>query len=162
MAGLVPGAYQGKGKGNQFLSDLCTADALVHVVDASGLTDRGGNLTDLAFDEGGNLTDLAFDEGGNLTDLAFDEVGNQEGAGNELSTTGEAAAAAVGAATAVGAVVGAAAAGNDGAHDGAEIVDEIGWVPREIHLWVMTNLKAKMATWRKRPQVIASDDRVRT
>ena len=152
MAGLVPGAYQGKGKGNQFLSDLCTADALVHVVDASGLTDRGGNLTDLAFDEGGNLTDLAFDAGG-----------NQEGAGNELSTTGEAAAAAVGAATAVGAVVGAAAVGDDGAHDGAEIVDEMGWVPREIHLWVMTNLKAKMATWRKRPQVIASDDhRLRT
>ena len=151
MAGLVPGAYQGKGKGNQFLSDLCTADALVHVVDASGLTDRGGNLTDLAFDEGGNLTDLAFDEGG-----------NQEGAGNELSTTGEAAAAAVGAATAVGAVVGATAAGDDGAHDGAEIVDEMGWVPREIHLWVVTNLKAKMATWWKRPQVIASDDRLRT
>jgi len=141
VAGLVPGAYQGKGKGNQFLADLCTADALVHVVDASGLTDRGGNLTDLAFDEGGNLTDLAFDEGG-----------NQDGAGNKLPTTGEAAAAVVGAAAAVGAVVGATAAG-----DGAEIVDEMGWVPREIHLWVMTNLKAKMATWRKRPQVIASD-----
>ena len=135
-------AYQGKGKGNQFLSDLCTADALVHVVDASGLTDRGGNLTDLAFDDGGNLTDLAFDDGG-----------NQDEALNEVPTTTptpvEAAAAA-----AVGAVVGTPAA----EEDGAEIVDEMRWVPREIHLWVMTNLKAKMATWRKRPQVIASDD----
>ena len=135
-------AYQGKGKGNQFLSDLCTADALVHVVDAAGLTDRGGNLTDLAFDDGGNLTDLAFDDGG-----------NQDEALNEVPTTTptpvEAAAAA-----AVGAVVGTPAA----EEDGAEIVDEMRWVPREIHLWVMTNLKAKMATWRKRPQVIASDD----
>ena len=134
-------AYQGKGKGNQFLSDLCTADALVHVVDAAGLTDRGGNLTDLAFDDGGNLTDLAFDDGG-----------NQDEAVNEVPTTTptpvEAAAAA-----AVGAVVGTPAA----EEDGAEIVDEMRWVPREIHLWVMTNLKAKMATWRKRPQVIASD-----
>ena len=124
-------AYQGKGKGNQFLSDLCTADALVHVVDAAGLTDRGGNLTDLAFDDGGN----------------------QDEALNEVPTTTptpvEAAAAA-----AVGAVVGTPAA----EEDGAEIVDEMRWVPREIHLWVMTNLKAKMATWRKRPQVIASDD----
>ena len=146
-------AYQGKGKGNQFLSDLCTADALVHVVDAAGLTDRGGNLTDLAFDDGGNLTDLAFDDGGNLTDLAFDDGGNQDEALNEVPTTTptpvEAAAAA-----AVGAVVGTPAA----EEDGAEIVDEMRWVPREIHLWVMTNLKAKMATWRKRPQVIASDD----
>ena len=49
VAGLVPGAYQGRGRGNQFLADLCTADVLIHVVDASGLTDEGGNLNDRAF-----------------------------------------------------------------------------------------------------------------
>jgi ribosome-binding ATPase YchF (GTP1/OBG family) len=32
VAGLVPGAYQGRGKGNKFLGDLCDADVLVHVV----------------------------------------------------------------------------------------------------------------------------------
>jgi len=42
VAGLVPGAYQGQGRGNAFLHDLCDADALVHVVDASGRTDRQG------------------------------------------------------------------------------------------------------------------------
>ena len=42
----VPGAYQGRGRGNQFLADLCTADVLIHVIDASGLTDEGGNLND--------------------------------------------------------------------------------------------------------------------
>ena len=31
VAGLVPGAYAGKGKGNRFLNDLCDADALVYV-----------------------------------------------------------------------------------------------------------------------------------
>ena len=44
VAGLVPGAYKGRGKGNKFLNDLTDADCLVHVVDTSGLSDEGGNL----------------------------------------------------------------------------------------------------------------------
>jgi ribosome-binding ATPase len=47
VAGLVPGAHQGRGLGNQFLNDLSRADALVHVVDASGGTDSEGNVVDL-------------------------------------------------------------------------------------------------------------------
>ncbi len=43
VAGLVPGAHEGKGKGNQFLDDLRQADALIQVVDASGGTDLEGN-----------------------------------------------------------------------------------------------------------------------
>jgi len=43
VAGLVPGAHEGKGKGNQFLNDLAAADALICVVDASGGTDEEGN-----------------------------------------------------------------------------------------------------------------------
>jgi ribosome-binding ATPase len=42
VAGLVPGASEGKGLGNKFLNDLSQADALIHVVDASGLTDEEG------------------------------------------------------------------------------------------------------------------------
>jgi len=42
VAGLVPGAHQGRGLGNQFLDDLRKADALIHVVDASGSTDAEG------------------------------------------------------------------------------------------------------------------------
>ncbi len=42
VAGLVPGAYEGKGMGNQFLDDLRQADALIHVVDASGSTNENG------------------------------------------------------------------------------------------------------------------------
>ncbi|MBT4870756.1 MAG: redox-regulated ATPase YchF [Candidatus Diapherotrites archaeon] len=45
VAGLVPGANEGKGLGNKFLNDLSGADALVHVVDASGLTDEEGKAT---------------------------------------------------------------------------------------------------------------------
>jgi ribosome-binding ATPase len=43
VAGLVEGAHEGKGMGNQFLSDLSAADALMLVVDASGKTDSSGN-----------------------------------------------------------------------------------------------------------------------
>ncbi|MHA1263321.1 MAG: redox-regulated ATPase YchF [Candidatus Freyarchaeota archaeon] len=42
VAGLVPDAWQGRGLGNQFLDDLRRADALIHVVDASGSTDIEG------------------------------------------------------------------------------------------------------------------------
>ncbi len=43
VAGLVEGANEGKGMGNQFLNDLASADALMIVVDASGKTDQNGN-----------------------------------------------------------------------------------------------------------------------
>lgn len=46
VAGLVPGAYEGKGMGNQFLDDLRQADALIHVVDASGSTNENGDPVD--------------------------------------------------------------------------------------------------------------------
>jgi len=42
VAGLVPGAHEGKGMGNQFLDDLRQADALIHVVDVSGSTNEKG------------------------------------------------------------------------------------------------------------------------
>ena len=42
VAGLVPGAYQGHGKGNRFLNDLCDADVLVHVLDGSGRSTADG------------------------------------------------------------------------------------------------------------------------
>jgi len=44
VAGLVEGAHEGRGKGNQFLNDLVAADALVCVADAAGATDDGGNV----------------------------------------------------------------------------------------------------------------------
>lgn len=48
VAGLVEGASEGKGLGNQFLDDLTSADAFIHVVDMSGETDSGGKPTSLA------------------------------------------------------------------------------------------------------------------
>ena len=46
-AGLVPGAWQGRGFGNQFLDEIQKADALIHVVDAAGATDSEGKLVKL-------------------------------------------------------------------------------------------------------------------
>jgi ribosome-binding ATPase YchF (GTP1/OBG family) len=42
VAGLVPGAHEGKGLGNKFLDDARQADALIHVIDISGSTDFEG------------------------------------------------------------------------------------------------------------------------
>ena len=45
VAGLVPGASEGKGLGNQFLDDLRQADVFIHIVDVSGETDVEGKPT---------------------------------------------------------------------------------------------------------------------
>lgn len=42
VAGLVPGAHEGKGLGNRFLDDARQADVLIHVVDVAGSTDIQG------------------------------------------------------------------------------------------------------------------------
>jgi ribosome-binding ATPase YchF (GTP1/OBG family) len=42
VAGLVPGAHEGRGLGNQFLDELSNADVIVNVVDASGGTNEEG------------------------------------------------------------------------------------------------------------------------
>ncbi len=46
VAGLIPGAHEGKGLGNQFLTDLNEADVLIHIVDFSGETDIEGEPTE--------------------------------------------------------------------------------------------------------------------
>lgn len=55
VAGLVPGAHLGKGRGLQFLDDLRQAHVLIHIVDISGSTNEKGELVssgsyDPAFD----------------------------------------------------------------------------------------------------------------
>lgn len=67
VAGLVPGAYQGRGRGNQFLNDLTDAVVLIHILDSSGLADEGGNAVGIEADgitpaQGGShpLNDLAW------------------------------------------------------------------------------------------------------
>jgi len=43
VAGLVPGAHEGRGLGNEFLDNLRQSEAIIHIVDASGSTDFEGN-----------------------------------------------------------------------------------------------------------------------
>jgi ribosome-binding ATPase YchF (GTP1/OBG family) len=45
LPGLIKGSWKGRGLGTQFLSVASQADALLHVVDASGAVDRNGKLT---------------------------------------------------------------------------------------------------------------------
>ena len=44
LPGLIKGAWEGKGLGNQFLSIAAQSDALLHVVDASGGIDSEGRI----------------------------------------------------------------------------------------------------------------------
>jgi ribosome-binding ATPase YchF (GTP1/OBG family) len=57
-AGLVPGAWEGRGLGNQFLDEIRKADVLIHIVDASGGTDCEGRLCKLG--ENDPLKDVKF------------------------------------------------------------------------------------------------------
>lgn len=51
VAGLVPGAHKGLGRGNEFLDDLNQADVLVHVIDISGSVNEKGEPVDpLSYD----------------------------------------------------------------------------------------------------------------
>jgi len=46
VAGLVPGAHKGEGRGLEFLDDLRQADVLIQVIDASGSTNEKGEPVD--------------------------------------------------------------------------------------------------------------------
>lgn len=92
VAGLVPGAYLGRGRGNSFLNDLLEADSLIHVVDASGRSDSEG------VDQGSSGAE-----------------GSPKGATDPL--------------------------------------DEVGWVRREIHMWIFCNVRAKWDSVRKKARM---------
>src|SRR3989338_2806797 len=58
VAGLVPGAHEGKGMGNQFLDDLNKADVLIHIIDISGsINEKGEAVEPLSYDP---ANDIAF------------------------------------------------------------------------------------------------------
>jgi len=46
LPGLIKGAWEGKGLGNQFLSIAAQSDALLHIVDASGSIDASGKVAE--------------------------------------------------------------------------------------------------------------------
>jgi len=74
VAGLVPGAHEGKGLGNQFLTDAMKADALIHVVDISGSTDIQGQPVNVGTHD--PLEDITFVE--EEFDLWFKEILDRE------------------------------------------------------------------------------------
>jgi len=46
LPGLIKGAWEGKGLGNQFLTIAAQSDALLHIVDASGSIDAAGKIAE--------------------------------------------------------------------------------------------------------------------
>ena len=56
VAGLVPGAHEGKGMGNQFLDDLNQADVLIHIIDVAGATnEKGESVPALSYDPANDI-----------------------------------------------------------------------------------------------------------
>lgn len=56
VAGLVPGAHEGKGLGNQFLDDLNQADVLIHIIDVAGSTnEKGEQVSALSYDPANDI-----------------------------------------------------------------------------------------------------------
>jgi len=56
VAGLVPGAHEGKGLGLEFLNDLSQADCLIHVVDISGsLNEKGEPVPKGSYDPANDI-----------------------------------------------------------------------------------------------------------
>lgn len=47
LPGLIKGAHEGKGLGNQFLTVAAQSDAIIHLVDASGSIDAEGNIVEI-------------------------------------------------------------------------------------------------------------------
>lgn len=59
VAGLVPGAHEGKGLGLSFLDDLNQADVLIHVIDAAGATNEKGEAVQAGtYDPANDITFL--------------------------------------------------------------------------------------------------------
>ncbi|MBI4896730.1 MAG: redox-regulated ATPase YchF [Candidatus Aenigmarchaeota archaeon] len=57
VAGLVPNAHLGRGRGNAFLTDVMQSEGLIHILDASGSTDNEGNPSQ-QFDPSKNIAML--------------------------------------------------------------------------------------------------------
>ncbi|MFP9059993.1 redox-regulated ATPase YchF [Natrialbaceae archaeon A-chndr2] len=77
VAGLVPGAHEGKGLGNQFLDELTNADVIINVIDASGGTNEKGEPVDIGSHD--PLEDIDFIEAEMDMWLAGIVEGNWEG-----------------------------------------------------------------------------------
>lgn len=74
VAGLVPGAHEGKGLGNKFLDDARQAEVLIHVVDIAGTTDIQGQPVPVGTHD--PLEDVSFVE--SEFDLWFKQILDRE------------------------------------------------------------------------------------
>ena len=124
VAGLVPGAHRGRGKGNAFLNDLCDADVLVHVVDASGRSDKDG------VDHTGGGAKTAF------TRKDRDAFVGKESKDTTSSSSREEYLRL-----------------DHESHDrDRDPAGDVGWVRDELHAWIFANVRAKWRKVRRRPE----------
>lgn len=56
VPGLIEGASEGKGMGNEFLDNIRDADIIINLFDSSGLTDKEGNISENKYNPVEDLT----------------------------------------------------------------------------------------------------------
>ena len=122
VAGLVPGAHRGRGRGNAFLNDLCDADVLVHVVDASGRSDKDG--VDHTGGGGEAFPSKDRERGGDAESKEQTSSSSREDEREDDE-------------------------GHDRDRDPA---GDVGWVRDELHAWIFANVRAKWRKVRRRPE----------
>jgi ribosome-binding ATPase YchF (GTP1/OBG family) len=125
VAGLVPGAYKGRGKGNRFLSDLCDADVLVHVVDVTGQADRDGNAVTHHHHHHHHHHHVSSsgDRDGGICSNSIGSNSIGGGSSSDVQAHDDTAAST--------------------AERGSNPIEDAEWIREELHRWIYGNVRAK-------------------
>src|SRR3989454_10109991 len=83
LPGLIKGAWKGRGFGSQFLNFVAQADALFHVVDASGSIDPDGKIAHAGM--GNPILDVYDIEKSLFSGSRYLSTGHYNGSANDLS-----------------------------------------------------------------------------
>ena len=121
VAGLVPGAYKGRGKGNRFLSDLCDADVLVHVVDVTGQADRDGNAVVHHDHHDHHHVSSSGDRDRGICSNSIGGVSS--GSSSDVQAHDDTAVST--------------------AERGSNPIEDAEWIREELHRWIYGNIRAK-------------------
>eukprot|EP00948_MAST-09A_sp_MAST-9A-sp1_P001502 g1502.t1 len=132
VAGLVPGAYLGRGKGNAFLGDLTDADCLIHIVDGSGRSDAKGNIDEAILTGTGSTINIEESSCSSHKSIIKDNVKKGTKTTRKSSKKNEKENI-TGTTTCTGPL-----------HD-------VVWIYEELHRWVYTNARRKWSSVVRNP-----------
>ncbi|CAD7945963.1 unnamed protein product [Amoebophrya sp. A25] len=132
VAGLVPGAYQGRGKGNAFLNDLVRADVLAHVVDISGSLDECGVVK-------------AVEPSSTTEDISGSSSSTKGSTAKTSTTKSRSATSTIGTTPALSSTTSPSTTSKNL----EQILKDVRFIREEICCWILENVRAKWSSVRK-------------